>query len=63
VSAAAQAAGGGTKIRPRTADHQRQIPGTVPSLRGGVLLPLLMGAASLYLWLRRRQRRQRIRTL
>lgn len=39
--------------------HQRQIPGTVLSLLAGVLLPLLMGAASLDLWLRRHQRRKR----
>lgn len=39
--------------------HQHQIPGTVLSLLAGVLLPLLMGAASLDLWLRRHQRRRR----
>ncbi len=39
--------------------HQRQVPGTVLSLFSGVLLPLLMAAASLDLWLRRHQRRSR----
>ncbi|KPF49745.1 hypothetical protein IP87_10995 [beta proteobacterium AAP121] len=52
----ALAAGLGTQIG---TIHQRQIPGTVLSLLAGVLLPLLMGAASLDLWLRRHQRRSR----
>ena len=39
--------------------HERQLHGTVVSVVGGVLVPLLMAAMALDLWLRRQQRPRR----